>query len=69
MFILQQAKYTIHESNQKYFENTQINLGLFSTLGPRLRREMEMARQGGRSSKRSGQGSSTSGGLRRGEFR
>jgi hypothetical protein len=27
MFILQQTKYTIHESNQKYFENTQINLG------------------------------------------
>jgi hypothetical protein len=69
MFILQQAKYTIHESNQKYFENTQINLGLFSTLGSRLRREMEMAQQGGRSSKKSGQGSSTSGGLRRGKFR
>jgi hypothetical protein len=45
MFILQQAKYTIHESNQKYFENTQINLGLSSTLGSRLRREMEMARR------------------------
>jgi hypothetical protein len=27
VFILQQTKYTIHESNQKYFENTQINLG------------------------------------------
>jgi hypothetical protein len=49
MFILQQAKYTIHESNQKYFENTQINFGLSSTLGSRLRREMEMARQEGRS--------------------
>jgi hypothetical protein len=69
IFILQQTKYTIHESNQKYFENTQINLGLSSTLGSRLHREMEMARQGGQSSKRSGQGSSTSGGLRRGELR
>jgi hypothetical protein len=49
MFILQQTKYTIHESNQKYFENTQINLGFSSTLSSRLRREMEMARQGGRS--------------------
>jgi hypothetical protein len=28
VFILQQTKYTIHESNQKYFENTQINLSL-----------------------------------------
>jgi hypothetical protein len=27
VFILQQTKYIIHESNQKYFENTQINLG------------------------------------------
>ena len=27
VFILQQTKYTIHESNKKYFENTQINLG------------------------------------------
>jgi hypothetical protein len=27
VFILQQTKYTIHESNQKYFKNTQINLG------------------------------------------
>jgi hypothetical protein len=27
VFILQRTKYTIHESNQKYFENTQINLG------------------------------------------
>jgi hypothetical protein len=27
MFILQQHKYTIHGSNQKNFENTQINLG------------------------------------------
>jgi hypothetical protein len=27
MFILQQHKYTINESNQKNFENTQINLG------------------------------------------
>jgi hypothetical protein len=27
MFILQQHKYTILESNQKNFENTQINLG------------------------------------------
>jgi hypothetical protein len=27
MFILQQHKYTIPESNQKNFENTQINLG------------------------------------------
>jgi hypothetical protein len=69
MFILQQNKHIIHESNQKYFENTQINLGLSSTLGSLLRREMEMAQQGGRSSKRSGQGSSTSGGLRWGEFR
>jgi hypothetical protein len=49
MFILQQTKYTIHESNQKYFENTQINLGLSSTLGSRLRREMEMAWQEGQS--------------------
>jgi hypothetical protein len=54
MFILQQNKHTIHELNQKNFENTQINLGLSSTLGSRLCREMEMARQGGRSSKRSG---------------
>jgi hypothetical protein len=69
MFILQQNKHTIHELNQKNFENTQINLGLSSTLGSRLRRKMEMARQGGRSSKRSGQGSSTSGGLQRGELR
>jgi hypothetical protein len=63
MFILQQNKHTIHEWNQKNFESTQINLGLSSTLGSRLRREMEMARQGGRSSKRSGQGSSMSGEL------
>jgi hypothetical protein len=49
MFILQQTKYTVHELNQKYFENTQINLGLSSTLGSRLRREMEMTRQEGRS--------------------
>jgi hypothetical protein len=27
VFILQQTKYTIHESNQKYFKNTQINVG------------------------------------------
>jgi hypothetical protein len=66
MFILQQNKYTIHELNQKNFENTQINFGLSSTWGSRLRREMEIARQGGRPSKGSGQGSSTLGGHRRG---
>jgi hypothetical protein len=64
MFILQQNKHTIHELNQKNFENTQINFGLSSTLGSRKRTEMEIARQGGRPSKGSGQGSSTSGGLR-----
>jgi hypothetical protein len=48
MFILQQNKHTIHELNQKTFENTQINFGLSSTLGSRLRREMEIARQGKR---------------------
>jgi hypothetical protein len=32
MFILQQNKHTILQLNQKYFENTQINLGLSSTL-------------------------------------
>jgi hypothetical protein len=69
MLILQQNKHTIHELNQKNFKNTQIHLGLSSTLGSRLRREMELAWQGGRSSKRSRQGSSTSGGLRRGELR
>jgi hypothetical protein len=56
MFILQQNKYTIHELNQKNFENTQINFGLSSTLGSCLRREMEIARQGGRPSKGSGAG-------------
>ena len=45
MFILQQNNHTIHELNQKNFENTQINLVLSSTLGSRLRREMEMARR------------------------
>jgi hypothetical protein len=66
MFILQQNKHTIHELNQKNFKNTQINFGLSSTLGSRLCREMEIARQGGWPSKGSGQGSSTSGGLWRG---
>jgi hypothetical protein len=56
IFILQQNKYTIRELNQKNFENTQINFGLSSTLGSRLRREMEIARQGGRPSKGSGVG-------------
>ena len=49
MFILQKNKHTIYELNQKNFENTQINLGLSSTLGSRLRREMEMAWQEGQS--------------------
>jgi hypothetical protein len=54
MFILQQNKHTIHELNQKNFENTQINLGLSSTMGSRLRREMEMARRSVEQEKRAG---------------
>jgi hypothetical protein len=56
MFILQQNKHTIHELNQKTFENTQINFGLSSTLGSYLRREMEIARQGGRWVRKAGRG-------------
>jgi hypothetical protein len=72
MFILQQTKYTIYESNQKYFENTQINLGLSSTLGSRLRREMEMARQEGQSQEKRAGGprrQAGSGGASSGELR
>jgi hypothetical protein len=66
MFILQPNKYTIHELNQKNFENTQTNFGMSSTLGSRLRREMEIARQGVGRAREAGHGSSTSGRLRRG---
>jgi hypothetical protein len=73
MFILQQNKHTIHELNQKNFENTQIILGLSSTLGSCLRREMEMARkevgrarEGGRGPRRrAGSGGASSSELRR----
>jgi hypothetical protein len=68
MFILQQAKYTIHELNQKYFENTQINLGCLPPWVLACAGKWRwLGKKVGR--KRSGQGSSTSGGLRRGELR
>jgi hypothetical protein len=73
MFILQQNKHTIHQLNQKYFENTQINLGLSSTLvlacAGRWRwlgKEAGRAREAGRGPRRrAGSGGVSSGELRR----
>jgi hypothetical protein len=73
MFILQQNKHTIHQLNQKYFENTQINLGLSSTLvltcAGRWRwlgKEVGRAREAGRGPRRrAGSGGASSGELRR----
>jgi hypothetical protein len=73
MFILQQNKHTIHELNQKNFENTQINLGLSSTLGFAcagkwrwLGMEVGRAREAGRGPRRrAGSGGASSGELQR----
>ena len=73
MFILQQAKYTIHESNQKYFENTQINLGVVFRLGFSLAQgngdglaRRSVTREAGRGPRcRAGSGGASSGELRR----
>jgi hypothetical protein len=73
MFILQQNKHIIHQLNQKYFENTQINLGLSSTLvlacAGRWRwlvKEAGQAREAGRGPRRrAGSSGVSSGELRR----
>jgi hypothetical protein len=73
MIILQQAKYTIHKSNQKYFENTQINLGVVFRLGFSLAQgngdglaRRSVTREAGRGPRcRAGSGGASSGELRR----
>jgi hypothetical protein len=69
MFILQQNKHTIHELNQKNFKNTQINFGFSSTLGSRLCREMEIARQGVGRAREAGRGPRRRAGSGGGELR